>query len=380
MFYYALFFFNAIFSGLSDYLKKKKLFFLGIWVSIFSVLPLILVSGFRDSNIGTDRLIYGDGMFKTAIISSNFAQYLGLTKSLDVDLGYQLLNFVISRFTNQLYFFYTVVAIIIFMNFYRGIKIFKKKNDIIGPIANLTLLCFFFPIFQNLIRQSLAISFLFLSISLLIENSYFKSFVYFFIGCLFHRTMIICIIIYGIYIIVSKIQDNKKLLIALIGIPISFFVCVKIFPYLILNFYSVERYSNYISLNSDYSLINTLGIRIPIILLFIIILFKSNFNKKEKRDFVFFLFGIFLFELVFNLMRSMGSNFLRVGFYFQVISIIYLSYLPTLFSDKNKKILIIVIYFYLIIIFLWQTIINHGNQVYPYSSHILENWLLNFGG
>lgn len=90
---------------IAEFLKNRTLQNL---IRFASILPMAVIAGLRNNTIGTDISNYGLINFESATHFNNFFEYLKYIKSINgVEIGYSLLNFVVSRFTNSVNWFFS---------------------------------------------------------------------------------------------------------------------------------------------------------------------------------------------------------------------------------------------------------------------------------
>ncbi|WP_176271401.1 EpsG family protein, partial [Enterococcus sp. 7E2_DIV0204] len=201
MIYIVFFIVATMLSFCSEFARNRgNKYFYGLLV-ILLIVTVSILNGTRDFTIGTDIRVYGNKYFELALFSYRFVDYLDLTRSfynLDVEYGYQALNYLVSRFTNNIHIFYFILGILTNGLFYLGITRFRQWVSI--PLSFLTYLFLFYGNTLNIMRQSVAMAFVFLGISLFITSKKRLGIAMLFCSLLFHNSAIVGFAILLLYI------------------------------------------------------------------------------------------------------------------------------------------------------------------------------------
>ena len=143
------------------------------WVgSILAVLPPILIAGLRDSTVGSDTDLYIIPIFNN--ISSNgqnLAEFLDSYP--DMEFGYLLLNYVVAQVTDLQFVLQACIHILIIIPLYVTAM---KWRDYLSPV--LFMFIFYMIFFQeslSIVRQSIALSFSMLGLTLFLEPKFLAS-------------------------------------------------------------------------------------------------------------------------------------------------------------------------------------------------------------
>ncbi len=214
----------------------------------------------------------------------------------------------------------------------------------------------YLPIYSfNLMRQSIAIAFVFLAMYLYIEKKYYKSIVGIIIAVLFHNSAFLAVFVVLFLLIKPKYKH--------VFFMIIISLCVGVFASNRLFFLLAGKYSN--------SLLNTGGYAgfrntsfIPILFVvifdtfFLFIVFLSYKTIKDDKMFLITLLGV----LVMNLTLRLGQG-TRIVLYFSQAQCIFLpNYINNIDRKVNKKTIITLYVLYVTLNFLriigaqWHTI------------------------
>lgn len=339
---------STINKNLNKKLKKSYLIIVNI--------ILILIASLRSEVIGNDtkEYIYLFNQIKYTSIEYYKSRY---------EIGYLLLNKLISLFTNNAQLLIGVTSIIIIVGY--TIFIYKYSN-IVWISMYLFITLGYFGASMNSIRIQLAIVVILKSYDYLVNRKKIKFIITIIIAALFHNTAIIFLIAYPI----SKIKVNMK---NLIGFSLLTIV-LYIYTNSILNIiFKYSRYSYYINsqyLNGEIRSATIFNIMVNLsIIIFSFYIIKSekidlikNYNIKIQFVFLIVSVCIYIISIKFNLLD-------RIGNYFEVFGIVLLPNILQKINNKNKFTLwtFIIIILFLIYFSTIQVYKPEWNRIYPYK-------------
>lgn len=380
-------------------LKKNKL---AIIISIFIILIPSLLAGFRDQTIGTDLKTYVLPDFYYAVNSDNIEEYFEISKE---EPFYTILNFVISRFTNDFHWVLFIVQLIMTTLVY--ITIYKQREKISMWLAMLVYMILFYTRFLNLVRQGIAVCIIILSFNFIKDKKPIKYIISIIIAMLFHRTAIIAMPLYFLNLLLEK--ENKKSKKIIIGIYILLIASIFFFDIILNVLLDInilpEKFEPYLTKyrkeSFDPEIFSTLFKAIWII--WIGFLYK-NIKKEDKS--AGFKFSLLILDIIFLQYSTRILNAERFSYYFGGIGAILL--IPQIPLEMNSKIVrnwlekienklkiniinkmpkklndivnndkvikvisIIIIVFLLLLYFYWYYIKYSAGEIYPYKSSIL---------
>lgn len=361
----------------SDKIGNK--FLSGTVVFIALLFPCIL-AGLRSLQVGTDLLVYVNPMFKLAMISKSWKEYNSLYWVVNylpryvnnIEIGFSLLVYVIAKVTSNFHVLLFIIQCLIIFPTYFG---FKKILDDRRKIC-LAMLFFYFMLYNvslNIVRQFIGMAFAFLGLSYSVcgeEKNIFKTFFYVLIGLLFHKSIVISIMIFGIYWLIEKSDSivikalsyrvSIKSILTVLIIILSIFSVFKINQIIsVLNIFNVAEYSGYIK--SEFNVTALIPKIITVLPVLGIMLLKNKELKKiENNSFYLTSFFIYFASLLLSGVSEFAS---RIGYIFQFFNCIYFVLLCS--TMKKRTIHLIVILY--IFVYWWFFFIHLGyNHTVPY--------------
>lgn len=215
-------------SVLCFHLTRKKNAFVNISTTIF--LPA-LFAGLRDTTVGYDIEVYLTRLWNDCTSNHSFQEILNSNDL--IEYGYCLFTYVVSRFTNEMYWFLLLEHVLVLSIIVYAIRKIDKENEnnSIGTILYAILLIFLYNSSLCYARQFVALGLFIYSLYPLIQRKYIKYLLLIICATLFHSSAIFLILLAPLFYIVNNqlISPNKLLLIiAITGIAIYVF-----FPLLI---------------------------------------------------------------------------------------------------------------------------------------------------
>lgn len=293
--YILIILFAGLFGILSEISFKKGYKKLGIFNLIISLFSLCFLAGVRDLTVGTDIYYYFYQIFydftHTEIgILAEFA-------NTGVDIGFIVLVYIGKIFNNvSISMFIVELAVLapIYIFAYRNRK--KYSITFIILIYCLTMYVRSF----NLMRQSIAISLLILSMDYFKDRNIKKSLICFILATLMHKTAIIGLIIYVIIYI-----RNTKGEIKLKNIIMIYIVCIILIivlePFLVLIGSKYVRYLNKLIDNNSFSILRLAKKMIWIFIAGISYYISRRQKNEEIKNELFVAFNIFIIDFLIAL-------------------------------------------------------------------------------
>lgn len=276
---------------------------------IFTI--LFILSAFR-FQVGTDFMTYFTVTSgRIDITQNNYMLFEPLNVWL-IRIGYGL---------NSPHFYFVVAAFLTMMFFYKGIK--KHSRDYF-----LSALCFIgFPMFflesLNIVRQFVAISIIFYSITYIHEKKFLKFLGCVFLACMFHVTAFVAVIMYAVNLPVFGRKFN--LFLFLLSIPAG-----KLFFAALSSLSGFSKVAYYLNLNSDGYFFVFLAMMLlnAIHLIFYDRLASEGGIAKTAMD--IFNLGCCVFLVFFDIPVIGG----RAAFYFLIFLILIIPYYTYLFRQN----------------------------------------------
>lgn len=352
-------------SYLADKTYKYKILF--VFFSISSILPLILMAGYRDSTIGTDTLAYPQQTLDYLQANS----YLSLTDYFNLlveplyvflaELSVYLGGY---NLTTLLFLQHTIIIVAFYFSF---IKLRKDMPIWIG----MTMFCFlFYNMSLNMQRQMIAISLMFLATTYLINHKICKSMIFFIVAFFFHKTAIVAILILLAFYIRNIKWCKYSILICIIVLMgysmfLSVIVSISYFSKYII-YQQNENYGSFFSITEFLTRI-----------LFLYLLFKIKI-KRNNDILSKCVFCLFICESILNLTQIYSAFVGRIGY---GLFALYCMILPSwvfCYKDhisgkvKTRKVVTTISLLFIVLTWWYVYINSNAGETYPYSSRILN--------
>ena len=346
--------------------KQKALKYLSFLFFAMAVLTLVALAGFRDDTIGTDIRTYVIHYFQRALNSNNMVRYI-TSHNDNIESVFLFITYIVSRFTRTVNWMYAVIASITYGCFFAGI--YRYRRNISITFSWIIFILLFFSFSLNGMRQSMAMSILFLGSIHLFNKSYIKFILYMIIATLFHQTAIVGVMIMGIYILLSLRNNVIYKVLIILGAVILFVGYNYVLQYLMSLGILGDKFESYISNENAVFSINPFLQRIVPITFFC--LYSKTKNKEEKTTKDYFMMMLIL-DLIFIQLRSVAIGMYRFALFFSMYSIYSYSYFIKCIDDKYTRNLIkAFLLLFLTGIWWYQVVLNKGDAIYPYTSKIL---------
>ncbi|WP_322008016.1 EpsG family protein [Clostridium butyricum] len=335
--YLFIFFLSLIFIYTGQVFEVHKKNSIGKILYIIGILIPSILAGLRDYSVGTDVKFYGVPMFESAIGYSNFNNYLSSnSEAVFSEPLYNLMNFIISRFTSNpfwiLFFISLIINTFIFLGWY---KCKNKTNLYFGMFV------FYFTYYNmslNMMRQCISMSIIFYAFNFISEKKVKKYYVLVLIAIGFHTSSIIAIIFYPFCWIINKnlVRKYSKIINPIIILSVGLCI-IFIFPitrYLVSIGLIRENYMNYLSGDLFGSSFSFKAFVMGIFEI-IIVLLPYKYIKQEYSKYNHIVL-ISIIGFIFNQLTFISNYINRISFYFLFIRLYLYGIIPYLF--KNKKI------------------------------------------
>ncbi|MDY6388248.1 MAG: EpsG family protein [Fibrobacter sp.] len=340
---------------------NKKI--LSVFLLSLSVLIPASFAGLRDLSCGYDIMGYGIRVWNLATKSESFGNFqLYLS---NIEFVYAFLNYVVSRFSNDIHWFLFVheciVMSLIVCAAFQCRKRFNSEYVFIYMCFYLYCMSF------SMLRQSIAVGFVLLAATWIFDNQLRKSSFPISLACLSHNSSFFAILLYPFRIVVNKLY-NKKLFLIMMMVIIGF-IGFTFYAVILRWLMSVGLYSNHYEAYIGQVGFKTHKIDLALILGIIASLFL--FVKKKNRVEPFFSYALCLLVIAFilNLYGSIVEIAVRVAHYFMVSLVVVLPLSARQGGSRQK--LELATLFLLIIQFTYLASLNGIESAIPYKSPLL---------
>lgn len=204
---------SILFIYFSEYTYNRQL--RGICVSIGILIPAIL-AGCRDASIGVDVSVYGKPFFERAVQSTSIFIFFSKQALLGhIDMGFNAIVYIVSRFAKDYHWSLFVYELITVAVIYWG---YKRCNLIYGTPVWLGVLLYYLSLYNasfNILRQTIAVSFVFVACTYIFTKEYKKYIVLMVIAFSVHSSSIIGGAVFPMYSILQikegDINERKQL-------------------------------------------------------------------------------------------------------------------------------------------------------------------------
>lgn len=354
--YYSIVFFTSMLAYFSEFLRKNEARKLGKFIFWIAVLFPALIAGFR-FGIGTDYFSYESIYTRLTTSYLNLFELISYTR---YEPGWIALNLFTDFVFGEPKFLFVLSATLTWVIFFKAI--YNQKNYVSISLAILILLCTMYNISFNLVRQTLAMAFLLLSISPLLEKKFWRYIITVLMASMFHFTALIFLPAY--WIVNSR---NEKVAFFKKAMAPIFFILLIVFIDPILNlvtsFDAFAAYSTYDLQSGSFGFGNII-MRLPI---FIVI--WINYKKLKMKEnpihriVVLYFIGVILIHLGY-----LAPHVNRIAGYYEITQVLILGALVRVQNNKYEKFMYsygIIIYY--VAWFTYNFLVLGKNETIPYQ-------------
>ena len=368
---------SALIIKAANAVKKSQRFLL----VIVALLIPCFIAGLRGESVGTDVRTYLIQMTKAAISATNFTDYRAAKWFMiwryiyvsDYEIGFSTTVYIVARLFKNIYAVQFVIQGLVIVPVCYSLY---KNNRIENSLCWIGMLTYYFMFFNsslNMMRQSIAMAFIFLAFTFF-QNKNNKMCCFFtIVAVLFHTSALIGILIYFIYSYInaeSKVnifgsvygnqhklsgKDMNMTVVILIG-----FVAVVATGIVtkILSSIGLSKYIGYISGNIMF-MPNQILSRLPAIL----ILLYARRKNCSLQDFQFY-FTMLVFDVLLAQLTSVNPFAGRIGMYFSQFEI--LAFPAICYETQNKKLIQFCLIGYMLFYWWFYYVLNGVNATVPY--------------
>lgn len=310
------------------------------------ILPVILLT-YRDVSVGTDTSHYYD-IYSTCASFNSLFDYLVSTR---LEVGFASVTFFLSKFNVSIYGVFFTYAILTVLPVYLGAV--KLKENVSPTFVMALYYLMFYQYSFNIVRQSIAMSFVFLSAVMLFKKNTRMTFFYWIVAILFHNTSFVFLVYLLLYLFMFK--RKAKIL----------FICsIVIFGlYYIAQNYYADSIVYYVAAYTDKGTSSQQSSYLVEMILNTFLTFRAKLLHVKNGDYFFYISIITLSLIVIS--PIIPFLFRLANFY----DILLLIYIPSLLS---KHIFGKSAYLFFGLFFWWFCfILNNSGESNKYSSIIL---------
>lgn len=345
---------------------------------IFAVLLVVLLAGLRAVPVGTDGPAYERWVYNAAECTS-FAEARFVGRS--TELVYMLLVYLVAKSTGNVNVLFFITASLTYGMYMFGIVKLGKNISISYAWAAYLFLCYGYSL--NSLRQALAMTALVLAFVLFREKKYVFSGIVVIAAVLCHNSA--GLIAAGMLVVYCLLQKWDAWFLK-VGILAA--TALAVFGYEPV-FYQLnrvgilpDRFSGYVAGASfiHFSL-NPILVRLPFFLL--VLFFYRDYAKdgrnsgeitKADADFLLVMMGM---EMILSELRVISVPLYRICLYFGVFRCLGIGRLVYAVNKSEKykkwsKPLCAALIGMLVVIWLYQVVLQGNDEIYPYTSEILH--------
>ena len=363
--YIVVFTISTLLFAITPKIKKEQ----RIYIELISVFLLCFVAGMRDISVGTDTFVYFRPISEAAISSSNARDYFSFTWYPNTwsqkivsqyELGFTLLVYIVGHLTKSIFAIQFVVQFLIIYPIY---YVIKRSNDIPLWLGMLVFDLLLFNPSLNMIRQSVAMSFVFLGLFFYSKKKLKQAIISICIAVSFHSSGLIGILILFLYTFIKngkakgRLFRNWNLFLAIVAGCL--FLIINNVVANILSSTSLWRFAGYIAGEVEF-MPNQLINRLPPLLMLLYSIIKDRQNSENKE----FYFAIFVYSLIFSQFTSVNSFGGRIGQYFSMFGVV--SYPSTVNGYRHKVIVSLILILYLIFYWWFYYVFGNTGETMPF--------------
>lgn len=346
--------------------RRASIFFFG------AVLFVSVLAGVRDLEIGTDIWTYGEWTFRAARYNPNFFSYIGGQS--DLEILYNVFVWVVARFTSDSHWLYFFTGLITYYFVMLGIRNYEKHISV--TLAWVTFLFLYYGDTLNAMRQFISVAIAFWGLKFAFDGKYKKYLVSTIVAMLFHYTAFFSFLICAIILFLKRKDTVLRRVSVVLGISalmlaygrlLELFINVGLIP---------EKYSRYYSTGLALSL-NPVFLRLPFLI--IIALFYKKYCYGERNAIQKFdsaseadvIIMVLVVDALISAMRGTVTTLYRAAFQFGIYRTIGYSRVCTVLKRNNRLTFSLLLLIYLIVVWVYQNVMQGNNDIYPFTSKIL---------
>ena len=179
---------------------------------LLSCILLAALAGLRAELIGTDIKTY---VLYTFTKVQKFSVFSEVIEYVQFELFYEMLAYIVSRFTNDVHWFHFATEMIICGGTIIFISKFKDK-----AWMALSLLCFCFLYYNqtlNLMRQWIAMGICMIAYRYMVDKKWVPCLFFASLSVLFHSSAVIAFVVIAIYILLENGKFDTRRILLIVG-------------------------------------------------------------------------------------------------------------------------------------------------------------------
>lgn len=369
--YIAVFSISILFFKLADNVKKEQ----RIYIDAIAIILLCLLAGLRSETIGTDTAGYIQPMIKGAISSNSIKEFFdfswisGFTQKsvMDYEIGYTLTVYFFSAIFRSVVVTQTVLELLVVVPIYCALRIKKDVPIWFGMIVFMFL---FYNGTFNLVRQSIAMSFMLLAVTYWMENEKKKCILFLICAVLFHTSGLLGAVIVLLYEYVGrdrnvgikthdkKININYINMFIAIAAGIAALIGIQLISTILAQF-GLSKYIGYILGNIHIMPNQIINVLPPVVML--VLSFK--YFKDRQKEWAFYVV-MMAYTIVAGQFTSVNQFGGRIRLYFMIFAIF--AYPLACEYSRYKKTSRVIMISYLVFYWWFYYVFSGTDQTVPY--------------
>lgn len=343
-------------STLGVYVTRKKNIFLTILIGI---LPISLLTGLRDTTVGTDLGIYVVRLWESCKFS-DFSDVLYYNEMMEI--GYVAFCYLISLFTSEIQVFLFIEHFILLTLLIYYIRKTKTPH---ATLLYFIILVFLYNASLNLMRQFFTLILCVGALNYLTEKKTVRFILFLIIASYFHNSIILLILLVPIFYLLEKFP-NKTLQIQFyifIG-GILFSIFFPIILEMLINYGLINsKYVRY--LNQDFAT-HKIDFILSGVIYLVTFIGQSKDSKNRERIRV-----LAILTIILTMCGTYNDVASRVAMYIYIYAfLIIFTYSQTLHTSKQKLNLFLISSI-VTLRFVYISITTDYSETIPYTSKIL---------
>lgn len=370
--YFVAFGLSSLCCALGEYCSHRQNKRIAALFFILAVLIVSVLAGVRDLEIGSDIWTYGEWAFKAAKDSSNFVSYV--SRLSDLEPLYNIFVWVIARFATDSHWLYFFTGLVTYYFIMCGIRNYEDQVSV--TLAWLVFLFLYYGDTLNAMRQFIAVSIAFWGMKFAFDGKYKKYIVVTIIAVLFHYTAILSFSVLAIIFFLKRKDTVLRRIFIVLFVAVATSLYSQLLEILIGIGLVTEKYSRYYAVGLTLSL-NPILLRLPFFIV-IAIFYRvyCNGERKYARKYESIseadvIIIMLIVDTLVSAMRGTVSTLYRAAFQFGIYRTIGYSRVCSALRKNNRIVFTLLLLAYLIIIWIYQNVIQGNNDIYPYASKIM---------
>lgn len=370
--YLVVFAFAIAFTMFGEYNLKKNSRKVGTVCFVIAVVIPCVLAALRKPGVGIDSGTYAYTDFQIARTSSSFSAYY--IRSSVREVLYTIIVYLTSRISSSFFLLYFISQLLIIAPVYYSLFLIKdRRKELSLAVSYCAFLFLYYNLSLNIIRQSMATSFILLGYTLYKLNRKLiaSTALLFICAVLIHS---FAIIVAPSTILLDKIiNDNKKdlwkkilivgtILLAVINVDSIILLVAKIAPGIMTKYVNTFNYINRSGLSYGDTLMK---------LVFFIACVVATKKKVRKKEFSLksytFLGAV---GMAFQFVSIVSEYLIRISYYYQFFMIVPIGSFYASFV-KNNKITMKVVSVILLFLYWYIVYVNwdwHGTMPFELAS------------